>query len=502
MRELHCLDLGRRAYQPVLQLQRQLVRRLQDDAASPAYLILVEHDPPVITLGRRANRSNVLAEPERLDAAGVQLHHTSRGGDVTWHGPGQLVAYPVLSLGRIRLPVHRYVNRLEAAVISLLDSFGIVGRRRQGFPGVWVNEKKIAAIGVAVDRWVCYHGFALNVGADLSGFDLIRPCGLSDGRPTSISRELGKPISIKEVKVPLLQRLAEQLEMKPVSTPDAGRLPRWFRKPLPAAGESAKVRRLVDRLRLHTVCTSAHCPNLPECFARGTAAFMILGDRCTRGCRFCAVRSARPLPPRPDEPEAVAEAVEQLELRHVVITSVTRDDLLDGGAEHFANTIRAVRRLVPGATIEVLTPDFRGDASAVATVLAAGPEVFNHNVETVPRLYDTVRPRADYGRSLEVLRLAKQPVNGSSASPRTKSGLMLGLGESSQEVAEVLQDLRRVGCDALTIGQYLSPSKNHLPVERFIPPEEFQAWQRRAEEMGFVKVSSGPLVRSSYKAGL
>ncbi|MEE9602704.1 MAG: lipoyl(octanoyl) transferase LipB, partial [Thermoguttaceae bacterium] len=226
MRELHCLDLGRRAYQPVLQLQRQLVRRLQDDAASPAYLILVEHDPPVITLGRRANRSNVLAEPERLDAAGVQLHHTSRGGDVTWHGPGQLVAYPVLSLGRTRLPVHRYVNRLEAAVISLLDSFGIVGRRRQGFPGVWVNEKKIAAVGVAVDRWVCYHGFALNVGADLSGFDLIRPCGLSDARPTSISRELRKPISIEEVKPPLLQRLAEHLEMEPVQATGGGRLPR------------------------------------------------------------------------------------------------------------------------------------------------------------------------------------------------------------------------------------------------------------------------------------
>ncbi len=508
MKQLRCIDLGRREYQDVLRLQQRLVERLREDPAGPAHLLLVEHDPPVITLGRGADRSNVLVDSTSLQAAGVELHEISRGGDVTWHGPGQLVGYPIVSLKRGGQPVHGYVARLEEAIIGLLDDFGIQAHRREGFPGVWLGTKKIAAIGVAVDHWVCYHGFALNIAAELPGFELIRPCGIGDSRQTSISRELGRDVSLKEVKAPLLKRLAEQLRMEPVPADEASltpkengsRLPEWFRKPLPAAGESAKVRRLVDRLGLHTVCTSAHCPNLSECFARGTATFLILGDRCTRGCRFCAVESASPLPPRSDEPQAVAEAVSQLELRHVVITSVTRDDLPDGGASHFAATINAVRRLVPNVTIEVLTPDFRGEVTSVRLVMAATPEVFNHNVETVPRLYDTVRPGADYERSLEVLRLAREPMGGTDTTPRTKSGLMLGLGESAEEVKEVLADLRRVGCDALTIGQYLAPSKEHLPVERFVPPEEFETWRRRALQLGFVQVTAGPMVRSSYNA--
>jgi len=345
------------------------------------------------------------------------------------------------------------------------------------------------------------------------------------------------------------------------------------------------VSRILRELGLATVCSEAHCPNLPECHARGTATFLILGDVCTRSCGFCAIASsplkksdchvaqppsavrvlengasclgcsrpraaephlqqaakAAPRPPREDEPQAVAEACERLHLRHVVITSVTRDDLADGGAGHFARTIRAVRERVPGAAVEVLAPDFRGRTEDVDTVLAAGPDIFNHNVETVQRLYATVRPEADYRRSLDVLAYAKersekgkvesekrhhvaQPppavrapegrgfLPGGSrpraAEPHlhgggrlyTKSGLMVGLGETAEEVRAVLADLRGVGCDIVTIGQYLAPSARHLAVARFVEPAEFEAWGREARALGFAAALAGPFVRSSYNA--
>jgi lipoic acid synthetase len=297
--------------------------------------------------------------------------------------------------------------------------------------------------------------------------------------------------------------------------PRPTRFPPWLRKRIPAGGEAAEVRRLLAELGLATVCSSAHCPNLPECYARGTATFLILGDSCTRSCRFCAIQRRPPGPLRDDEPEAVAEAAARLHLRHVVITSVTRDDLADGGARHFARTIRAVRERLPQAVIEVLTPDFRGDAAAIDAVLDAQPDLFNHHVETVPRLYPTVRPEADYRRSLAVLAHAKSRAGGApapaDACPRnggvgmpptlfTKSGLMLGLGETADEVRSCLADLRRVGCDIVTIGQYLSPSRAHLPVARFVEPAEFAAWEAEARALGFAAVASGPFVRSSYQA--
>jgi lipoic acid synthetase len=314
----------------------------------------------------------------------------------------------------------------------------------------------------------------------------------------------------------------------------ATQFPPWLRKRVPARGEAAEVRRLLAELGLATVCASAHCPNLPECYARGTATFLILGDSCTRRCRFCAIAKRPPGPLRPDEPEAVAEAAARLHLRHVVITSVTRDDLPDGGAGHFARTIRAVRERLPAAAIEVLTPDFRGDTAAIDAVLDARPHIFNHNVETVPRLYPTVRPEADYRRSLAVLAHAKAryPTDDSSrhvarpacpavgnvgaAPPRpdkpavphpllkptiyTKSGLMVGLGETPGEVRSCLADLRAAGCDIVTLGQYLAPSSAHHPVARFVEPAEFAAWEAEARAMGFAAVAAGPFVRSSYQA--
>jgi len=275
------------------------------------------------------------------------------------------------------------------------------------------------------------------------------------------------------------------------------RLPEWLRRPLPTSASFARTRALVGELALHTVCESAQCPNHWECWSRGTATFMIGGDRCTRACRFCAVTTARPAPLDADEPARVAEAARRLDLRHVVITSVARDDLPDGGAAHFRRTIEAVRRLNPSVVVEVLTPDFGGDESAIATVLSAGPDVFNHNLETVRRLTPLVRSRATYERSLLVLRQAHALGRGRVA---IKSGLMLGLGETEAEVVSALGDLREAGCDVLTLGQYLQPTRRHLPVAEYLPPERFVRLGELARRMGFVHVASAPLVRSSYHA--
>ncbi len=247
---------------------------------------------------------------------------------------------------------------------------------------------------------------------------------------------------------------------------------------------------------LHTVCESAHCPNLGECWKRGTATFMIMGDICTRNCHFCATQTGRPLPLDPDEPRNVAEAARHMKLKHAVITSVTRDDLPDGGAEHFAACIRQVKQAVPGISVEVLTSDFMGRRESVEAVLAAGPDVFNHNVETVERLSRQVRPQARYQRSLEVLRMAAE-IN---PDIPTKSGIMLGLGEETSEALQTFRDMRAVGVSILTIGQYLRPSKQHLPIVRWVTPEEFQSLKEQAYQMGFRYVASGPLVRSSYHA--
>ena len=255
-----------------------------------------------------------------------------------------------------------------------------------------------------------------------------------------------------------------------------------------------RVRDLLERLQLQTVCQSAHCPNIGECFAHGTATFMVLGRVCTRRCRFCAVGHGRPEPVDSGEPARVAEAAVALGLRHVVVTSVTRDDLADEGSGQFAATIEAIGA-ASDATIEVLVPDFHGRVECLERVLAARPDVFNHNVETVPRLYPRVRPEADYRRSLGVLRYAHD--HGDAA---TKSGLMVGLGESHDEVCQVMADLRAAGCDALTMGQYLRPSESHLEVERFVTPEEFDTYREEAEGLGFAAVAAGPFVRSSYHA--
>jgi lipoic acid synthetase len=285
------------------------------------------------------------------------------------------------------------------------------------------------------------------------------------------------------------------LPLPTLDAPSARRLPDWLKKPLPTGNGNFFTQSLLDELRLETVCENARCPNRPECYSRRTATFMILGNVCTRPCGFCSVVKGAPEPLELDEPERVAEAAFRLGLKHVVITSVTRDDLPDGGADHFRRCILAVRERT-GAAVEVLTPDFLGDRRAVDTVLAAEPEVYNHNMETVPRLYKKVRGRAGYQRSLDLLAHVKRQ----KPSIVTKSGLMLGIGETIEELFDVLADLRGVRCDTLTLGQYLAPTLKHVPVARFVPPAEFEELAELARTLGFKKVVAGPFVRSSYHA--
>jgi lipoic acid synthetase len=272
--------------------------------------------------------------------------------------------------------------------------------------------------------------------------------------------------------------------------------PAWLKRRLPSGAGYEKIRTLIQARDLHTVCQEAQCPNRWECYSKQTATFLILGPGCTRNCRFCAV-AGRPQPPDPAEPARVAETIAQMKLRYAVITSVTRDDLADGGAGYFAQTIAAVRTLSPDILIEVLIPDFNGNAAALQAVIAARPDVINHNIETVPRLYPVVRPQADYRRSLDLLLSVKTYAR----RIPTKSGMMLGLGETDAEIIHSLQDLRSSFCDILTLGQYLQPSRAHLPVARYLPPEEFSRLKKTALELGFSKVASGPFVRSSYHAG-
>jgi len=272
--------------------------------------------------------------------------------------------------------------------------------------------------------------------------------------------------------------------------------PPWLKKRIPPYQDLIKIKSIVNETKLHTVCEEARCPNLGECFSRGTATFLILGEICTRDCGFCAVEHGLPVTLNEEEPEKVAYAVKKMGLQYVVITSVTRDDLIDGGASHFAKTIQAIQRLDRKIRVEVLIPDFRGDLSSLKTVLKEGPDVLNHNIETIPKLYHQVRPQADYKRSLDLLKKSKELY------PHilTKSGFMLGLGETEEEVIDLLQELREVKCDLLTVGQYLQPRPDRLPVVRYIPPEEFEKYKKIGLEMGFKSVASGPFVRSSFHA--
>ena len=490
-------------YEEIWELQKEIVEAKVQRAFNSEVVLILEHEP-VFTLGRRGNRANVLISEQWLKRNGIKVIRVERGGDVTYHGPGQLIAYPIVALRRNGLGVVELVERLEEVMIRVARDFGIKACRNPLNRGVWVGDKKLGSVGIAIRHGVSYHGLALNINNSLEPFSWINPCGLKGTMMTSLSAESGHEINMEEAREYLRRHMEEvfgvrlrSLDLEGLKTELAKaeqRKPEWLKIRLADSPVFGKTRGLLSGSKLHTVCEEALCPNRWRCYSQGTATFLILGDMCTRNCRFCAVQHGRPAPPDPDEPRRVAEVAVAMELDHVVITSVTRDDLPDGGSGHFAQVVAEIRRRLPHCTVELLIPDFGGNPSALDKVLASGPDVLNHNLETVPRLYSRVRPGASYMRSLELLARAK------ARGMVVKSGLMLGLGERKEEVEEVLSDLCKAGCDLLTLGQYLQPSPMHLKVDRYITPEEFKIWEKKALDMGFKGVSSGPLVRSSYRA--
>ncbi|MGH9190744.1 MAG: lipoyl synthase [Acidimicrobiales bacterium] len=500
--------LGRVRFADAHALQRALFA-----SATDPYLLLLEH-PHVYTLGLRGSMEHVLTPP---GSVGAELVRTDRGGDVTYHGPGQLVGYPILSVPTVPGATPAYVRSVEQLMIDACADLGLASTGRlDGFPGVWVDPggdrpRKICAVGVRRSRGRTMHGFAFNVDPDLSFFDHIVPCGIRDKAVTSLAAE-GVRVEMAEVVAAVVARATvrwggNQLDWAAtgsaatpaVASPASGlpitaRKPDWLRVKVQTGPEYRRIRQTMRSLDLVTVCEEAGCPNIFECWNDGTATFMINGDRCTRACGFCLVDTRRPAAPDPEEPEHLAEAVARMGLAHAVITAVARDDLPDGGAGAFAAAIAAVRRRCPGTTVEVLVPDCKGDPAALATIFDARPDVLNHNLETVARLQRAVRPSASYARSLSVLGRAR------AAGLRTKSGLMVGLGETADEVRSAMADMRNVGVEILTVGQYLRPSGDHLPVARWWNPEELDDLRRSALGMGFASVEASPLARSSYHA--
>lgn len=536
--------LGRVRYTDAQQLQKALFANTNEQ-----YFLLLEHNH-VYTLGVRTDLNNILVDPAKV---GAEMIRADRGGDVTYHGPGQLVGYPILNVPDEPDRTPKFVFKIEQLVIDVLGELGLenVGRL-QGYPGVWVdplggNPRKICAIGVKITRNRSMHGFALNVKTDLSMFSHIVPCGIPDKPVTSLLQEgidvpmrkvvdlfvklgadvfddgsfshqsvgyvrqgesddkstylspevgLGNGISRQptQTKVNIAKRMTKSGIDIGQSLSISSRKPEWLRAKANMGPEYRELKTTMRKFSLVTVCEEAGCPNIYECWADGTATFMINGEDCTRSCAFCQVKTNHPMPLDPMEPTRVAEAVKEMRLQFAVVTAVARDDLSDGGAEAFAETIHEIRRLSPGTRVEVLISDCKGDPVSLAKIFDAKPEVLNHNLETVARLQYAVRPSASYARSLAVLARAKE------AGLVTKSSLIVGMGETSEELIEALRDLASVGCDIVTIGQYLRPTIDHLPVARWVPPDEFMIFARIGESFGIGHVEASPMTRSSYHA--
>ncbi len=497
---LSFIDCGLSDYREVLQLQQEMHEKRRLDEM-PDTILIVEHTP-VITLGARQSANKLQASCEELAERNIDVVESRRGGGTTAHNPGQLVFYPILNLKQLGLDISTYIRKLEEIGIKLLEQLGLNAERRKGFPGLWVENKKIASIGVRVSKFVTYHGMAINIQNDLSIFDFITPCGLDNIEMTSLLKETGKQHPMNQIKEKLKELLIKHFSDEQTSPPivrrsSRGKLPPWLRRPLPTGETFHHTEQVLSSLGLETICNSANCPNRGQCWERGTATVLILGNVCTRNCKFCSVAVGKPALPDPTEPARLAEMAKQMDLKYLVITSVNRDDLPDGGAGHFRNCINTVRQKCPDMRFEILTPDFRNcQVKAIKTLSDALPFVFAHNVETVPYLYPVARAGGNYQRSLNLLKLTKESYD----NVQTKSSIMLGLGETDAEIEQVLRDLRNVDCDRITIGQYLKPSKDSLEVIQYIPPSKFDFWRQRAIEMGFSWVISSPFARSSYFA--
>jgi lipoic acid synthetase len=519
--------LGRISFAEANDFQRALMESSDD------YILLFEH-PATYTRGIRTQDEHFLVPIASLDAVVIDA---DRGGDVTYHAPGQVVAWAIVTVADDPSAGKSHVAKLEDAVIATVRHFdpsgtlGVVGRLN-GYPGVWADVEgtpsKIAAVGVRTERNEAglrrtLHGVALNVDIDMDGFKAIVPCGIAD-KPVASLTTLGLDVTAIDVEEqlgvelearlgghasvarvdrskattsserPLLRRLRKAGVDPDAGIPIRSRKPEWLRIEAHMGNEYQSLRTLTEDLRLVTVCEEAGCPNIFECWSAGTATFMVNGERCTRACGFCLIDTRKPFALDPTEPERVAEAVVRLKLAHAVITCVARDDLPDGGAGAIAATVLAIRARSPHTNVEVLTSDLRGDMASLQLIIDARPDVLNHNVETVARLQRAVRPSAGYLRSLTVLARSVQ------AGLTTKSGLMVGLGESADEVEEVLADMAAVGVSIATIGQYLRPTEQHLPVARWWEPSEFDDLAERGKRLGLSHVQSSPLTRSSYHA--
>jgi lipoyl synthase len=544
-------------YREALALQQSLFAHGREQ-----HLLLLEH-PHVFTYGPRTDLSvNLRVEPASV---GAELVSVKRGGDVTYHGPGQLVGYPIVSVAN-SLGASDHVAAVQQVVVRTLHELGLTTAGVLAeYPGVWIdadgpNPRKICAIGVRLSRGRTMHGFALNVTTDLTYMrEHIVPCGIADKPVTSMAEEFagmrdgtGREITMREVVDVLTRHAADVwgggvLERQDVAwkhrpddlsafsrgegpgtavrtaadhgiagtapEKDTGRMmarlgqagvsegltiatrkPDWLRPKVVHGPEVLSLKKTVRDFGLVTVCEEAGCPNLSDCWSDGTATFMVLGERCTRACGFCLVDTSKPLAPEPDEPQRVAAAVERMRLDHVVLTMAARDDLVDGGMAHVAACIAAIRAVRPSARVETLVSDAKGDPASLELLFAARPDVMNHNIESVARLQRAVRPSAGYARSLGVLSRSK------AAGLTTKSGLVVGMGETSDEIDGCLADLAGIGVDIVTIGQYLRPTSHHLPVSRWVLPEEFERWKVIGERLGIGHVEASPLTRSSYHA--
>ena len=537
-------------YREALAVQTSLFEHGTDQ-----HLLLLEH-PHVFTYGRTTDlTTNLKCEPA---AVGAELIAAKRGGDITYHGPGQLVGYPILN-GDNSLGATGHVCGVEGLIIDVLTELGVANASRlDGYAGVWLDagttsERKICAIGVRLKKGRTMHGFALNVTTDLTYMrEHIVPCGIGD-KPVTSPAEEGVDVSMADV-VDIVARLAGDRwaaadaapgdagrgvverqdvawkhaadgrdltafsrgegpgdQVKLVSARATGRLeaagvdvaaglsietrkPDWLRPKVNLGPEVLELKKTIRSLDLVTVCEDAGCPNLSDCWSDGTATFMVLGERCTRACGFWLVDTRQPLLPADDEPARVAEAIDRMALDHAVLTMVARDDLADGGMAHVAACVEAIRLRRPSANIETLISDAKGDEASLELLFASRPDVMNHNVETVARLQRAVRPSASYARSLSVLARAKK------AGLITKTGFMAGLGETDDEIVGLLADVANLGVDIVTIGQYLRPTSNHLPIARYADPAEFDRWKQIGESFGIGHVEASPLTRSSYHA--
>jgi lipoyl synthase len=537
-RRLRVRWLGRVAYDEALDLQRAVWEGRSTGRIDDDYLLLLEH-PHTYTVGRNGDGSNLRVDRSALDTIGAHLVFTDRGGDITYHGPGQLVGYPIVEVPTLARgwDAVGHVRRIEAMLIATLADLGVRAWAEKGYTGVWTDRGKIGAIGVRVASGVSMHGFAINVAPNLTYFDHIVPCGIADRPVTSLAGLLGDQPPMEAVVDALIPHAAEAFGGEPEiqlgafarrdrsrpydvdamvvagvfsstradETPIAIRgvlpgepdKPDWMRVRADLSTDGFRdLKKLMRGMDLNTVCEEAQCPNIYECWEAGTSTLMLLGDTCTRACAFCDVATGKPGALDEDEPRRAATAVEQMGLRHAVLTSVNRDDLPDGGAGVFADTIAEIRDRLPDCEVEVLIPDFKGDRAALETVMNAKPAVLNHNTETVLRLQREIRTAANYARSLALLARAKW-MNPTGV---VKSGLIVGMGETEAEVLGALADLRAVGVDIVTIGQYLRPTVRHRPIDRYVHPDEFDRYAGEGERIGLPHVEAGPLVRSSYHA--